>query len=100
MKLGMKTLSYCSVLKILYLVFLQTYHTMKSTAFCHVTSSSSLKANRRFGGTFRVRLRGRRRSRQEMDMKADGMRSSRASLLLGLFFDPEHGGNVSVRNVG
>jgi hypothetical protein len=36
---------------------------MKSTIFWDITPSSPLRANRRFGGTYRLHLQGRRISR-------------------------------------
>jgi hypothetical protein len=57
---------------------------MKSTIFWDITPCSALKVIRRFGGSYRLRLQGRRISR------ARNQRESRwqPELLLGLFFDP------------
>jgi hypothetical protein len=52
---------------------------MKSCLFCDVTPFSPLKVNRRFGSACRL---------------------FRAGFLLGLFFDPEDGGDIFFLNVG
>jgi hypothetical protein len=59
-----------------------------SQRFWDVTKCTSLKVNRRFGGTCRLRLRGRR------------IRQARIKMgLLGLLFDTEDAGDMIIRNV-
>jgi hypothetical protein len=62
----------------------------KITVFWDITPRSPLKVNRRFGGTYRFHLQSRRMSRE---------RNQHESRQLGLFFDPEGGGNMFFRNV-
>jgi hypothetical protein len=68
------------------------------------------KANRRFGGTCRLHLQGRRisraRSQRESRWQAEPPEQSRACHLFSpgflalLIFDPEDGGDMFFRNVG
>jgi hypothetical protein len=58
-----------------------------------ITTYSPLKANRRFKGTHRLHLQGRKISRAGL---AQHLLSS---FLFCLFFDPEDGGDVFLRNV-
>jgi hypothetical protein len=67
---------------------------MKSTIFWDIKLCSLLKVNRRFGGTYRLHLQGRRISSVVLSTSFD------AGFLLGLFFDPEDGGDMFLRNVG
>jgi hypothetical protein len=63
--------------------------------FWDITPCSPLKVNRRFGGTCRLHLQGR------IISQARNQQESRsARYLLRLFFDPEDGGDMFLRNVG
>jgi hypothetical protein len=44
---------------------------MKSNIFWDITPCSPLKVNRRFGGTYRLHLQGRRKAEQETSVKAE-----------------------------
>jgi hypothetical protein len=57
---------------------------MKYTIFWDITPCSPLKVNRRFGGIYSLLL----------------ATCFYAGFLLGLFFDPEDGGDMFLRNVG
>jgi hypothetical protein len=65
--------------------------TMKSmpTTFCNVTPCSQVDHSR-FEGTYRLQLQGLRLSGQPASILR----------LHGLFFDPEDGGNMFLRNFG
>jgi hypothetical protein len=67
---------------------------MKSSIFRGITVCSPLKANRRFRGTCRLHFHGRSISR------AGNQCESRWQAELGLFLDPEDGGNMFLRNIG
>jgi hypothetical protein len=69
---------------------------MKSIIFWDVTPCRLLSCNRRFGGTYLLHLQGRRNNLRK------NLQVSRwqAEDLLGLFFDPEDGGDMFLRNVG
>jgi hypothetical protein len=60
---------------------------MKSIIFWDVMPHSPLKVNRHFGGTYRLCLHALLATRFH------------AGFLLGLFFDPEDGGDMFLRNV-
>jgi hypothetical protein len=66
----------------------------KSTIFLDIAPCSPLKVILRFGGTYRLHLQGRIISQQETSVKSSACR------LAGLFFDPEDGGDMFLRNVG
>jgi hypothetical protein len=70
---------------------------MKSYIFWDITSCGPLKINRCFGGTCRLNLHDRR-IRQEKIGKAFYL--LHAGFLLDLFFAPEVGGDLFLRNVG
>jgi hypothetical protein len=64
---------------------------LKSIIFWDMTPCSPLCSNRRFGGTQRLHLQGRRNVQQTTEQ---------ACWFVGLFFDPEDGGAMFLRNVG
>jgi hypothetical protein len=61
---------------------------LKSHIVCDITLCSPVKANRRFGGTYRLHLEGF----QDCLLQA--------CFLLSLFFDPEDGDGIFLRNIG
>jgi hypothetical protein len=67
---------------------------MKSTVFWEIMLCSLLSVIQCFGETCRLRLQGRRISR------ARNQCESRWQAELGLFFDPEDGGDMFLWNVG
>jgi hypothetical protein len=69
---------------------------MKSIIFWDVTPCSLLRCNRRFGETYRLYLQGRRKFQQEPASK----QVASILLLAEIFFDPEDGGDMFLRNVG
>jgi hypothetical protein len=71
---------------------------MKSKIFWDITLCSPLKVNRRFGGTYRLHLQGRNIS-WARNQEALLATCFHVGFLLGLFFDPEDGGDVFLRNV-
>jgi hypothetical protein len=71
---------------------------MKKYIFWDITPCSSLKVNRRVGGTS-LHLQGERIS-QARNQRETGGKQSRAGLLRDLFFHPENGGDIFLRNIG
>jgi hypothetical protein len=65
---------------------------MESTIFWNITPCTPLKFNRRFGGTYRLHLYGRRISRVLLAT------NFHAGFSLRLFIDPEKGGEMFLRN--
>jgi hypothetical protein len=63
---------------------------MKSIVFWDITPCSLLKVNRRFGGTYRLHLQGRR---------ALLVTCFHAGFLLSLYVNPEDVGDMFLRNV-
>jgi hypothetical protein len=63
---------------------------MKSIIFWDVTPCSLLRCNRRFGGTYRIHLQGRRKF---------CLPPAYLLVLAEIFFDPEDGGDMFLRNV-
>jgi hypothetical protein len=76
---------------------------MKSTIFWDTTPCSPLNVNRRFGGTYRLHLQGRKissaRNQRESRWQAELLSLPPAFLLI-IFFHPEDGGDMLLRNVG
>jgi hypothetical protein len=73
----------------------------KSSSFRDITPYSPLKTNRRFGGTCRLHLQGRRiKTIKKTRAKHVGsIALLRIGFMLGLFFDPDDGGHMFFRNV-
>jgi hypothetical protein len=69
---------------------------MKSSIFWDITSCGSLNVNRRFGGTYRIRLQSRRVYCAHFTPYLPLI----APFLLWLLSDPKHGGDTFLRNVG
>jgi hypothetical protein len=76
----------------------------ESYIFWDITPCSPLSVNRRFGGTGRLHLKGHRIIHARNQLEAGSKKSSSGYFLTGnvlvLFFDPEHGGDMLLRNVG
>jgi hypothetical protein len=72
---------------------------MKSTIFWDITPCSPLSVNRRFGETYRLHLQGRK---NKLSKKSAWKLATcfHAGFLLSLFFDPEDGGHMFLRNFG
>jgi hypothetical protein len=68
---------------------------MKSTIFWDITPCSSLKVNRRFGATYASVFRAKELAELETSVKEGGKQSSAEQ---SLYFDPEDGGDVFLRN--
>jgi hypothetical protein len=58
-----------------------------------------LKVNRRFGGTCHLQTQGRRIKPWKKPAWSSACYLLRADFLLGLFFNPENGGDMLLRNV-
>jgi hypothetical protein len=69
---------------------------MKSYIFWAVTPCSPLKINRHFGGTCNLHLQGRGINQARNQYGAGGKQSSG----FGLFYYPEDGGDMFLRNIG
>jgi hypothetical protein len=69
--------------------------------FWDITSCNLLKIDRRFGGTCRFHLQGRRISQARNWRQGRWLVCSppKACFLLGLFFDPEDSGNMFLQNI-
>jgi hypothetical protein len=72
---------------------------MKIYIFWVIMPCSPLKINLRFGETCRLHLQGQKVIQAKMQHEAISKQTS-ADLLLGLFFDPDNGGEMILRNVG
>jgi hypothetical protein len=73
----------------------------ESTIFWDTTPCSPLKVIRRFGGTYRLHLQGRiSRARNQRESRALLGTCFHAGFLLGVYFNPEDGGKMFLRNVG
>jgi hypothetical protein len=68
---------------------------MKSSVFWDIAPCSSVKVNRRFG--YGLNLQVRRISQVRNQHEAGSKEGS--GLFLGLLFDPDDGGDMSLRNV-
>jgi hypothetical protein len=62
--------------------------------------NSPLNVNRRFGGTYRLHFQGRRISQAWNSVKDLLATSFHPRFFLGLFFDPEDGGDIFLRKFG
>jgi hypothetical protein len=69
----------------------------KSIIFWDMTLGSLLRFNRRFGGTYRLHLRGQR-NKFSKNQQASGKQNNPPAGTY--FFDPEDGGDMFLRNVG
>jgi hypothetical protein len=76
----------------------------RNSVFWEITSCSPLKVNWRFGGTYRPHCRSRGISQARNQREAGSEQSyplaDISGFFFGLFFDPEDGGGVFLRNVG
>jgi hypothetical protein len=72
---------------------------MKISFFLDITPWSPLKFNQRFEGTCRLHLQGPRIN-QGHGKHSSACHLLNAGFLLGLFFDPEDGGDMLLRNIG
>jgi hypothetical protein len=74
---------------------------MKCSIFWDITPRSPLKVNRRLGGKFASIFRIGEKDKEESSMKQNSACCLlNIGFLLVLFFNPEDGGDISLRNVG
>jgi hypothetical protein len=82
---------------------------MKSSIFWDITPCIPLKVNRHFGGTCHLHLQGRRKNQARNQRESFPLAftlvsylaySFHAGSLLRLFFDPEDGDDMFLRNIG
>jgi hypothetical protein len=74
---------------------------MESIIFWDVTPCSLLSFNRRFGGTYRLHLQGRRNNFSKTQQASTLLATCLpAGYCWNYFFDPEDGGDMFLRNVG
>jgi hypothetical protein len=69
---------------------------VKSSVFYDITACSPLNVSRLVGGTYHFHLQGRRMNQAKNQREAV---SKLAGFVCGLFFDPEHGGDMFHRNM-
>jgi hypothetical protein len=67
-----------------------------NSAVVYVITSCSSERSRRFGGTYRLHLQGSRIREVRNKLRFS---AASADFLLSLFFDPEDGGDIFLRNV-
>jgi hypothetical protein len=73
---------------------------LKSSIFWDIMPCSPLKIKQRFGGTCCLHLQGRRISQARIQYESRCHSERHACFLLGLFFDPENGGDTFLQNAG
>jgi hypothetical protein len=70
---------------------------INNTIFWNITPSSPLSVNRHFGETYRLHPQGRKNKLSKTPART--VDCFQAGFLLSLFFDPEDGGDMFLRNV-